>query len=140
MDMAHDLYLVRGLLEGLACRLATEKIDRKTILQLETILEKQKEIVQKKDVLAYSDSDFDFHSIIYDLCGNWLVKELLENIKARSRPFVCDIVPILPDLFQDHLKLVVCFKKRDPECAEKAICKHNDRMRKLVKQPGKSNK
>ncbi|MCK5516162.1 MAG: GntR family transcriptional regulator [Desulfobulbaceae bacterium] len=140
MDMAHDLYLVRGLLEGLACRLVTDKIDRETILHLEAILEEQKKIVQKEDVLAYSNSDFDFHSIIYDRCGNWLVKELLGNIKARSRPFVCNIVPILPDLFQDHFELVICFKKRDPECAEKVMGKHNDRMRKLVKQPGKRNK
>jgi DNA-binding GntR family transcriptional regulator len=138
-DMALDLYLVRGLLEGLACKLATEKIDQKTILRLETILEKQKKIVQGKDVLAYSNSDFDFHSIIYDCCGNWLVRELLENIKTRSRPFVCDIAPILPDLFQDHEKLVSCFKKRDPGCAEEVICKHNDRMRELIEQPRKGN-
>jgi DNA-binding GntR family transcriptional regulator len=132
LDMAHDLYLVRGLLEGLAGKLAAEKIDRKTILRLEAILERQKRIVQKQDVLAYSNSDFDFHGIIYDSCGNWLLRELLENIKARSRPFVCDITPILPDLFRDHLKLVDCFKKHNPVCAEKVICKHNDRMRSLV--------
>ena len=132
LDMAQDLYLVRGLLEGLASKLTTENIDRKTILRLEAILEKQKKIVQKKDVLAYSNSDFDFHGIIYDTCGNWLLRELLENIKARSRPFLCDITPILPDLFRDHLKLVDCFKKKDPVCAEKVICKHNDRMRSLV--------
>lgn len=134
LDMAYDLYLVRGLLEGLASKLATEKIDRKAILRLEAILERQKKIVQKKDVLAYSNSDFDFHGIIYDTCGNWLLRELLENIKARSRPFVCDITPILPDLFQDHLKLVDCFKKHDPLGAEKVICKHNDRMRSLVEE------
>ena len=138
-DMALDLYLVRGLLEGMACKLATEKIDQKTILRLEKILERQEKIVQERDVLAYSNSDFDFHSIIYDCCGNWLVKELLENIKARSRPFVCDIAPILPDLFKDHLTLVGCFKKHDPQCAEEAIYKHNDRMRKLIAQPGKRN-
>jgi DNA-binding GntR family transcriptional regulator len=139
MDMALDLYLVRGLLEGLACKLATDKIDKKTILRLETILKRQDKIIQKEDVLAYSTSDFDFHSIIYDCCGNWLVRELLENIKARSRPFVCDIAPILPNLFQDHVKLVSCFKKRDPGCAEKVICKHNDRMRELIEQPRKGN-
>jgi DNA-binding GntR family transcriptional regulator len=87
--------------------------------------------------LAYSHSDFDFHGIIYDSCGNWLLREVLENIKARSRPFVCDITPILPDLFRDHLKLVECFKQHDPVCAEKVICKHNDRMRSLIKKNGK---
>lgn len=137
MDMAHDLYRVRGLLEGMAGGLAAVAIDEKSIRRLEAILETQKEIVDNEDVLAYSTSDFDFHSIIYDSCGNWLLKELLENIKARSRPFVCDITPILQDLFKDHVNLVDCFKNRDPECAEKVICRHNDNMCKLLEESGK---
>jgi DNA-binding GntR family transcriptional regulator len=141
LEMAHDLYLVRGLLEGLASKLAAEKMDRKTIRRLDAILGKQKRIVQKKDVLNYSNSDFEFHGIIYDSCGNWLLRELLENVKARSRPFVRDITPILPDLFRDHLELVDCFKKHDPVRAEKVIRRHNDRMRSLVaaKEKGLNN-
>ena len=134
VDMAHDLYQVRGLLEALASRLAAENINGKSIRRLETILEKQKAIVKQRDVLAYSTSDFEFHSVIYDSCGNWLLKELLENIKTRSRPFVCDIAPILPDLYQDHLQLIECFKKHDPKCAEQAMTSHNDRMKNLIDQ------
>lgn len=137
MDMAHDLYRVRGLLEGMAGRLAAVGIDEISIRRLEAILEEQEEIVHNEDVLAYSNSDFDFHSIIYDSCGNWLLKELLENIKTRSRPFVCDITPILTDLFKDHVELVDCFKKRNPECAEKVLSRHNDKMCKLLEQSRK---
>jgi DNA-binding GntR family transcriptional regulator len=140
MDMAHDLYRVRGVLEGMASKLATDDIDGKSLRRLEVILEKQKKIVQKADVLAYSKSDFEFHSIIYEFCGNWLLKELLENTKARSRPFVCDISPILPDLYQDHVKLVDCFKKRDAECADKVITIHNDRMCQLIEQSRETDK
>ena len=134
MDMAHDLYRVRGLLEGLAGRLAAYEIDNKSMQRLQAIIKIQKKIVNKKDVLAYSDSDFEFHSIIYECCNNWLLKELLENTKARSRPFVCDITPILPDLYRDHIKLVDCFKSRDASCAEDVITKHNDRMCRLIEQ------
>jgi DNA-binding GntR family transcriptional regulator len=137
MDMAHDLYRVRGLLEGMAGRLAAVGIDEISIRRLEAILEEQEEIVHNEDVLAYSNSDFDFHSIIYDSCGNWLLKELLENIKTRSRPFVCDITPILTDLFKDHVELVDCFKKRNPECAEKVLSRHNDKMCRLLEQSRK---
>ena len=137
MDMAHDLYRVRGLLEGMAGRLAAVGIDEISIRRLEVILEEQEEIVHNEDVLAYSNSDFDFHSIIYDSCGNWLLKELLENIKTRSRPFVCDITPILTDLFKDHVELVDCFKKRNPECAEKVLSRHNDKMCRLLEQSRK---
>ena len=134
VDMAHDLYMVRGVLEGLASRLAAESINEKSTRILETILVKQKQIVSQRDVLAYSTSDFEFHSVIYESCGNWLLRELLENVKARSRPFVCDIAPILPELYQDHLRLLDCFKNHDPDCAQRAMTSHNDRMRNLIDQ------
>jgi DNA-binding GntR family transcriptional regulator len=132
LDMAHDLYVVRGLLESLASRLATNNMDAKTIQRMVVVLKSQKTIVRNKDVVAYSKLDFDFHSIVYASCGNWLLRELLDNIKARSRPFVCDITSILPDLYQDHLNLVDCFKKRDAACAEEVIRTHNLRMCRLI--------
>ena len=134
LDMARDLYVVRGLLEGLAGKLAAGAINNKALLRLESILEKQEQIVQKKNVVAYSNSDFECHGIIYDFCGNWLLRKLLDNIKARSRPFVCDITPILPDLFKDHKKIVETIKNRDGSGAEKIIFRHNNRMRALIEK------
>ena len=128
LEMAHDLYTVRGLLEGMAGRLAVEKISSGTLKRLESMLKKQHRIVQSQDVVEYSKSDFDFHALIYDSCGNWLLKELLENIKRRSRPFVCDITPILPKLYEDHIKVVEAFKNQDPASAEKVMKGHNKRM------------
>lgn len=137
LDMARDLYVVRGLLEGLAGKLAAKAINNKALLRLESILGKQEQIVQKKDVVAYSNSDFEFHGLIYDFCGNWLLSELLDNIKARSRPFVCDITPILPDLFKDHKKIVEAIKHSDGSSAEKEIFRHNNRMRALIENEQK---
>ncbi len=136
-EMAHDLYAVRELLEGLAARLATEKINSKAVARLESILKKQHQIVQARDVVEYSNLDFEFHGVIYDSCGNWLLRELLENIKTRARPFVCDITPILPALYQDHVDVVKAFKDRDSAGAKKAICKHNVRMRRQIEQTHK---
>ncbi|NQU12601.1 MAG: GntR family transcriptional regulator, partial [Desulfobacteraceae bacterium] len=69
LGMAHDLYTVRGLLEGMAGRLAVEKISSETLKRLESMLKKQHKIVQSQDVVAYSKSDFEFHALIYDSCG-----------------------------------------------------------------------
>lgn len=133
-EMAHDLYTVRGLLEGLAGRLAVEKISSGTLKRLESILKKQYKIVQNQDVVEYSKSDFQFHALIYDSCGNWLLKELLENIKSRSRPFVCDIRPILPELYEDHIKVMEAFRNRDPACAERVMKGHNKRMQLQIEE------
>ena len=134
LEMAHDLYTVRGLLEGMAGRLAVEKISSGTLKRLESILKKQHQIIQSQNVVEYSKSDFEFHALIYDSCGNWLLKELLENIKRRSRPFVCDITPILPKLYEDHIKVLEAFRNRDPARAERVMKGHNKRMQRQIEQ------
>jgi len=128
LEMAHDLYMVRGLLEGMASRLAVEKISPGTLKRLESILKKQHQIVQSQDVVEYSKSDFEFHALIYDSCGNWLLKELLENIKHRSRPFICDVTSALPELYEDHRMVVEAFRDRHSDAAENIMRTHNKRM------------
>jgi DNA-binding GntR family transcriptional regulator len=131
-EMAVDLYLVRGELEGLAARLAAPSMNGELLREMEQVLREQEEIVARRDVLAYSRSDFRFHALLYEACGNWLLKELLGNIKARARPLGCDITPILPDLYRDHRAVVRALGQRDAEAAERAIKRHNERMRRLV--------
>ena len=135
-NMAMDLYEVRGVLEGLAAKLAAEKMDDDTLLRMETVLRKQASIVGSEDLLAYSSSDFDFHSLIYESTGNWLLKETLDNIKGRSRPLLCNIFPILSDLHQDHIEVLEALRSKDGNRAEKAMFEHNQRMRRCIEASG----
>jgi DNA-binding GntR family transcriptional regulator len=128
LEMAWDLYTVRGVLEGMAASLATDRISTVALRRMESILKKQAHTVQQCDLLEYSRSDFDFHAIIYESCGNWLLRELLENTKRRSRPFVCDLTPVLKALYQDHRDVVEAFRKKDTEVAKKIMKTHNKRM------------
>lgn len=128
-DMAMDLYVVREVLEGLAARMAAERLDGRVPQELDALLREQYSIVQSCDLMAYSKSDFRFHQVLYDACGNWLLHELLANIKSRSRPLVCDIRSILPKLYEDHVLVVDALKRRDPVEAEERIREHNRRMR-----------
>lgn len=128
LEMAYDLYTVRGLLEGLAASLASERITGENLRRMDSILKKQDKTVKDCNLLEYSNSDFAFHAVIYESCGNWLLKEQLENIKRRSRPFVCDIGPVLKDLYRDHREVVEAFRQKNAEAAEKIMKAHNRRM------------
>ncbi len=139
LPMALDLYRVRGVLEGMAARLAATNMDLKTLSRLESVLRDQPSIIRKKDLLRYSKSDFDFHGLIYAACGNWLLQELLDNIKNRSRPLVADLAPILPELFEDHRKVVEAFRKGDGAAAEKIMKQHNLRMYRYIEKTRKKN-
>jgi len=138
LEMAWDLYTVRGVLEGLAASLATEKITPGALRRMESILKKQAQTVQQRDLMEYSKSDFDFHAILYESCGNWLLKEQLENIKRRSRPFVCDITPVLKPLYQDHKDVVEAFRVKDAAAAKKIMKTHNKRMQDQIELTLKS--
>ncbi len=137
-EMAWDLYTVRGVLEGMAASLASEKISRGALRRMESILKKQEQTVQQSDLMKYSKSDFDFHAVIYESCGNWLLRELLENTKRRSRPFACDITPILEPLYQDHKDVVEAFRVKDGTAAKKIMKTHNKRMQDQIEQTFKS--
>lgn len=128
LEMACDLYAVRGVLEGMAAGLAAESISRANLRRMESILKKQERTVQQGDLMEYSKSDFDFHAIIYESCGNWLLRELLENTKRRSRPFICDITPVLKALYQDHKDVLEAFRIKDAAAAKKIMRTHNKRM------------
>lgn len=140
LEMALDLYQVREVLEGLAAALASQKMDPETVSRMKQILVEQAAIIRKKDLLAYSVSDFKFHQLMYDSCGNWLLKEQLDIIKSRSRPLVCDITPLLPDLVSDHQKVVEAFGRRDPLQAEQAMRRHNRRMREVIAEASEKTK
>jgi DNA-binding GntR family transcriptional regulator len=134
LEMARDLYEVREVLEGLAAGLAAENISAASLTGLRKILAEQSVLIKKKDLLPYSLSDFNFHQIIYEACGNRLLKEQLEQIKGRSRPLVCDITSILGELYRDHQNLVQAFKVRDALEAKEVMTQHNQRMRRLIEK------
>jgi len=85
-------------------------------------------IVAEEDLVAYSKSDFDFHACIYSACGNTILREMLENIKEKARPFEMRITPILTELFNDHQMIVRAMRLRDPLLAEVAFREHNQRV------------
>ena len=129
---AIELYTVREVLEGMAARLAVERITDKTLEKMEKLLKTQEKFVAEQDLVAYSKSDFDFHACIYAACGNAILREMLESIKEKVRPIAVQITPILTELFHDHHLIVRALRLRDPLLAEVAFREHNRRVLKQL--------
>ena len=125
---AIELYMVREVLEGMAARLAVQGISDKALEKMEKLLGVQEKIVAEEDLVAYSKSDFEFHACIYAACGNTILREMLESIKEKARPFEMRITPILTELFNDHQMIVRAMRLRDPLLAEVAFRDHNQRV------------
>lgn len=131
---ALELYTVREVLEGLAARLAAENADGKTLKKMEKCLDEQEKVVHRKDLVGYSHLDFDFHAHIYEMSDNQALRELLETIRGRMRTVAVHIRSILPELYEDHRRIMEAINAGDPDRAEGAFKKHNLRVIKHIRK------
>ena len=136
-ETAIELYTVRELLEGLAVRLAVDRIDDATLGKMAHCLKEQEKAINEKNLIEYSQLDFDFHGLIYAFCNNKVLQEMLENIKNKSRTIAMLITPILPQLYYDHTEIFNALNERDGERAEKAIRGHCKNMLQKIKEDTK---
>ena len=85
-EKALDLYAVREVLEGMAARLAATRIDESSLEKMAKFILRQREVIGKQDILAYSKLDFEFHATVYDACGNECSKNSSRPSKIRCAP------------------------------------------------------
>jgi DNA-binding GntR family transcriptional regulator len=134
LEKSFELFQVRGALERLVGKLAAENIDNGAITKMAKCLEAQLKVVEKGDLHGYSQLDFDFHSMIYNITRNSFLEELLDSIKANMRPFDIHLKPILTQLYQGHMKIFEALRSKNPEAAEKAFAEHNERIINRIKE------
>ncbi len=134
LQRALELYQVREVLEGLAGRLAAEHVHEKALEKMAEGLRTQAEIVEKGDLLGYSQSDFEFHTVIHKLSRNDVLQELLESLKTKMQPIGMQVRSILPRLYQDHVEIIEVLRGRDPEAAERVIRRHNRTVQNQIKK------
>ena len=86
----YELFLIRENLEGLASRLAAEKVTPASLAKLESCLEGFKEPFREKDVQRYSREDFKFHQTIVLLSD---ARRLIQLVSALTIIFACSASP-----------------------------------------------
>jgi DNA-binding GntR family transcriptional regulator len=124
-ERALELYAVREVLEAMAARLAATRIEEAALMQMAAFLETQRRQVAEGDLVGYSQTDFELHGIVYDACGNAVLRELLESLKAKMRPMDIHLERILGALHDDHVQLQRALADRDAERAELTLRRHN---------------
>lgn len=129
---ALDLYSVREVLECMAARLAAEHMNEAILRKLEENLEKQKSVIEKKDSHSYSKLDFEFHSLIYEASLNGCLIDLLNTLKHKMKPLVCNISPIMDELYENHSEAYNALKQKDADRAERVFIQHNELMKKQI--------
>jgi DNA-binding GntR family transcriptional regulator len=123
-----DAYLIREVLEGLACSLAAQRISPEELLQLRVIHSSMVDGAVAGRIDDVVISNIAFHDAIYRIAGNnRLIEfghELHEFVRRFSRESFHDGAERLAEVVREHERMLQALEERDPHEAEIAAREH----------------
>lgn len=126
-DQAREDFLIRAVLEGFACELATLRCTQQDIDRLRSIYEKSITVSQENDPIPYAKCNKEFHQTITDLSGNKRLIEIVhrfwENLTYQfaANDFVYERNQIS---IQEHGSILAAIEKRDALLARRLLESH----------------
>jgi DNA-binding GntR family transcriptional regulator len=134
LEKALDLFQVRLALDALAGSLAAQNMNESTLKKLAECLQEQLQVVEKGDLVRYSQLDYRFHYLIYSRCRNSFLLEILDSIKLKTQPVSIRITPVLMKLYQDHVEIFRGLRAGDPARVERRFRDHNDTVLQQIQE------
>jgi DNA-binding GntR family transcriptional regulator len=125
-ERIQDILQVRVSLDRLACSLAVERIDRRTLDKLSRCLPDQLNAIEAADIAAYYASDIKFHRLLCEASGNSYLSALYESVTTHVFPTPFDVLPVLPTLHLIHQEIVQGLADRDALRIDQAIARHGE--------------
>ncbi|HSJ54840.1 MAG TPA: GntR family transcriptional regulator [Anaerolineae bacterium] len=123
-DELQEIYMVRGVLEGTAARLAAPHIDDARLAALETILEEMDETTDPDHWLVLNNR---FHTTIYQAANRPRLLSIIEYVRNISAPYIRQFIA-RPDHTrssrEDHQRMLEACRRRDGLLVEQEVKKH----------------
>jgi len=116
-----EVLQIRGVLEGLAARLAAPLITEEKIKVLETCNENMEKFISKNNVLAFGKESDKFHSVILEICGNDRLVQIRKNLADqiyRFRNISLRIPGRLESALKEHREITNALKQGDADKAD----------------------
>jgi DNA-binding GntR family transcriptional regulator len=122
-----QLLEIRETLEGMAARLASNRITKETLEKLRQRLKATAQKHEHNGYKGYLDADRDFHECVISACGNHQLSQLMKSLQDRIQMLRSRSV-MLPGRarksFQEHMEIIDALSARDPDLAEEKIRTH----------------
>ena len=84
LNQVEELVSIRGVLEGYAARLASERIRPPEVAALRESLQEMRDARQKGDFLRWLELNERFHLSVWRIAGNLQLVEILQQVWARA--------------------------------------------------------
>ena len=122
LEDVKDVLQIRGVLEGLAARIAAKQINILEIDELEKIVTQMGLYVTKKDLTSYCKVDDEFHDLILNICENkWIIqtRDNLGSFIYRFRIKSLSVPGRLRCSLEEHQAIMEALKKHDSAEADR---------------------
>lgn len=127
LDYVGNLYEVRAVLEGLACRKAAEKNQARAAKIGPELIVKGREAVNSGSVANMITADIKFHEFIHDLSENPLIDATTESHWVYMRRVMGEVLMQNErprDIWDQHARILDAIMKGDGEGAEDLARQH----------------
>jgi GntR family transcriptional regulator, transcriptional repressor for pyruvate dehydrogenase complex len=122
-----DILDTRKYLEAVACLLAAERADHADYRTLDRIIEAMEDDYARRDTVAYTQRDLEFHLTIGRMSKNAILSAFLENIQEllyylQERTHM--MRGTLQRAYRFHPAIAEALKRRDGSAAQTLIVNH----------------
>jgi DNA-binding GntR family transcriptional regulator len=119
-----EILILREVLEGVAARLATSRMNDERIRKLEEFFKEHQE-----GLIDYGQADEKFHSEIIQASGSARLLELVNNLKDNLQMLDMRAVSFryperVRKSMEEHLRIIETFRKKDAVLAEGLTREH----------------
>lgn len=122
-----DIFMVRGRLEGIAGRLAAERITDEELNKMKETLDLTEFYISKSDLQHIEALDHTFHDIIYNATKSKIIKHVLSDFHTyiqQTRKESIAIPGRVQCLLEEHCAIYEAIKDRNGDKAEELIDAH----------------
>lgn len=133
-----DLYRCRLAFDGMAARLAAERVTEAQLYKIESVLDIWEQVIEAPDTNALWVADLGFHSAIYEGSGNAYLQRFSEIATDLLSTYRRVIIENLSshrdqsrspeDVRHEHLAIYKALSDRDPDAAEAESRAHIHRV------------
>jgi len=119
---------VREINEVLECleiqaaeRLAARKLAPEEIKRLENAVAGMDQALEREDIKDWARADYEFHSLLIDMCGNQHLAETARNYLDKAHRFRLLTLPLRPRPVYsnvNHAAVVEAIRRNDPQTAQ----------------------
>lgn len=122
-----DMYDVRAVIEGLACRRAAEVNAERAKKQGPALIQAGRKAINSGSVAAMIVADMKFHDFIYQLADNALIAPAMETQWAYTRRVMGEVLmrdERPRDIWGQHEQILDAIIQGDGEAAEAMVRRH----------------